>query len=170
MQHRRLALATASALIAFAAAPLAAQEHYWIGNRGSVDAMKISSCGTVDQTVPLTSVRSAHVAPDGKIWIVRFIQPQFDILNPDGTPFVTASASLGNPFDIAFDKNGHAWVSGGSGVEQFDSAGVSLAAFPLPAAAPLGISVDADGNTPWPARRRSMGARSLVRACRPPAT
>ncbi len=146
---RSLFLAAALA----ATTSLAAQESYWIANRGSLDVMEISACGEVLNTYPLgIPLRSAHLAPDGKIWVVRSGSTQFDILNPDGTVAVSPNGALGSPYEIAFDAAGHAWVSGGTGVEEFDANGNSLNTYPLTAGAPLGITVDADGNK-WIAHR-----------------
>ncbi len=130
------------------------QEEYWIANRGSVDLNSVSQIGEVTGTVavPTTGLRSAHVAPDGKIWVVRFIQPTVDIYNADGSPNTTISGSLGNPSDIAFDAAGHAWVSGGTGVEEFDANGTPVNTYVLGSSAPLGITVDAAGNK-WIAHR-----------------
>lgn len=146
------------ALAALSAGALAmaahAQEEYWIANRGSIDLSKVSQIGEVTATVPVptTGLRSAHVAPDGKVWVVRFIQSTVDIYNADGTPNTTITTSLGSAFDIAFDANGHAWISGGSGVEEFDANGNSVNTYVLPTSAPLGITIDAAGNK-WIANR-----------------
>jgi streptogramin lyase len=125
----------------------------WIANRNSSDITQVSLCGEVLQTVPIgTNLRRLKVAPDGKLWVIKFIQGTFDIRNPDGTLFLTVTASLGNPYDVAFDVAGHAWVSGGSGVEEFDANGIPVATYPLPISAPLGITIDVAGNK-WIAHR-----------------
>src|SRR5690606_302244 len=111
-------------ILALACTGLTAQETHWLANRTSGHVMEVALSGEVLTTVTLgNSLRSAHVAPDGKIWVVRFIQSNFDILAPDGTPISSPAFSLGSPGDIAFDANGHAWVSGGTGVEEFDANG-----------------------------------------------
>lgn len=144
---------TALVLAAIVTLPLHAQESMWIANRQSSDIMEVSLCGQLLNTVPVgTNLRRLKVAPDGKIWVIKFIQPTFDIRNPDGSLFLTLTAAMGNPYDVAFDASGHAWVSGGTGVEEFDANGVSLATYPMPAAAPLGITIDVAGNK-WIAHR-----------------
>jgi DNA-binding beta-propeller fold protein YncE len=130
-----------------------AQESYWIASRTSGTLDEIDVCGSVRQTVTLGyALRSAHVAPDGRIWVVRFGGSLIDVLNPDGTSLASPTYPLGAPYDIAFDRNGHAWVSGGTGVCEFDAAGNFVQQFPLGTGAPLGITVDADGNK-WVAHR-----------------
>ncbi|HLU39559.1 MAG TPA: hypothetical protein VK081_09245 [Planctomycetota bacterium] len=152
---RRAGFAASCILLSSVCGVLTAQETYFVAARTARTISEVSSCGTVINTIPMTTdLRSCHVAPDGKIWVVRFIQSQFDILNPDGSVFATVTFSLGSPYDIAFDAAGHAWVSGGSGVEEFDANGNSLGAIPLATASPLGITVDSDGNK-WIAHRIS---------------
>src|SRR5690606_36575554 len=70
----------------------------------------------------------------------------------DGTPISSPAFSLGSPGDIAFDANGHAWVSGGTGVEEFDANGNLVQTIGLQTTAPLGIAVDSQGNK-WIAHR-----------------
>ena len=96
----------------------------------------------------------------GEIARARAGRPKY-VLH-DGPPYANGqlhilrniTASMGSPYDVAFDRNGNAWVSGGSGVEQFDANGLSLMTYPLPAANLLGIVVDADGNK-WIAHRNA---------------
>lgn len=130
------------------AVPTTAQEKYWVAASGGVAQMDPS--GFTWQTVPPSSSRDVAVAPDGKVWMVA---SGLTVLNADGTPFTTIAPSAGlSPYSIAFDKLGHAWVSGGSIVEEFDANGVSLGTIPMPSGSPLGICVDADGNK-WIAHR-----------------
>lgn len=130
-----------------------AQDSMWVANRFSSDLHQVSACGEILNVVSVgTSVRRVKQAPDGKLWVIKFIQSTIAVLDPDGTNLQNIPTSLGNAFDVAFDSNGHAWVSGGGGVEEFDANGVSVATYPLPAAAPLGITVDVLGNK-WIAHR-----------------
>lgn len=133
----------------FLATLLSAQETYWVG--GSDGCKQVDASGALRQTVLPTSTRNIGVAPDGKVWLVA---SGVTVLNADGTPFRTIAPSAGiSPYAIAFDAQGHAWVSGGTGVEEFDAAGNTLGVIPLaPATAPLGITVDAQGNK-WIAHR-----------------
>lgn len=156
----RRPVAAASALaLAF---PLSAQESYWIANRASADLMRVTAWGSVVERVSMpSSLRSAHLAPDGKVWVVRYIQPTFDIFDPATATVTPVASTLGNPFDIAFDNQGNAWVSGGTGVQQFDANGTFLQAVPLSAASPLGITIDTMGNK-WVAHRTSPPTVSRV--------
>src|SRR5690606_14761160 len=142
-----------------------AQEAHWIGNRTSGDVMKVALSGEVLTTATLgNSLRGAHVAPDGKVWVVRFIQGNFDILSPDGTVIASPAFSHGSPYDIAFDANGHAWVSGGTGVDEFDANGNLVQSIGLQTSAALGIAVDSQGNK-WIANRSGPpGAVSRIDA------
>ncbi|MAG58361.1 MAG: hypothetical protein CMJ83_18900 [Planctomycetes bacterium] len=125
----------------------------WVANRFSSDIHEVSLSGEILNVANIgTNLRSAHVAPDGKVWVIKFIQSTFDIRNSDGSLFSTVTYGLGNPFDIAFDANGNAWMSGGSGVQQFDANGTSLATFGLTVGAPLAITIDVMGNK-WIAHR-----------------
>jgi len=143
---------------------LPAQGSSWIANRATNNIMEVDDCGIVVRAIDMgTSLRSAHQAPDGKVWVVRFIQGQFDIVDPATTPptITTITASLGNPYSIAFDAAGTAWVTGGTGVEQFSANGAPLQAVTLPTAAPLGITVDVDQNI-WIAHRVNPGVISRI--------
>ena len=147
-----------------ASTSLAQRESYWIANRASQDIMEVDACGEVIRAINMgTGLRSAHLAPDGKVWVVRFIQSTVDIVDPTSpAPTITnVTFSQGSAFQIAFDQGGNAWVSGGSGVEQFDPNGNSLQAIPLASPAPLGITVDADDNK-WVAHRVSPGVVSRI--------
>lgn len=127
---------------------LCAQETYWLAGSGGVRQVDVT--GTWLQTVPPTSTRDVAVAPDGKVW---YVAGGITILLPNGTLFTTVTPSAGiSPYGIAFDRQGHAWVSGGNGVEEFDANGNSLGTVPLTATAPLGITVDSSGNK-WVAHR-----------------
>ena len=135
---------------------VAAQDSIWQGNRFSSDLHEISPCGEVVNRIDLTSngfnLRSAHKAPDGKIWVVNFITPTFTIINPDGTGLMNVTYGLGSPYAIAFDAAGNAWIAGGTGVEQYDPNGTLLVSVPLPLGAPLGVTIDVFG-TVWVAHR-----------------
>ena len=158
----RNALACCALLLASTA--LAQRETYWIANRASQDIMEVDACGEVVRSINMgTSLRSAHIAPDGKIWVVRFIQSTVDIVDPTTTPptITGVTFSQGSAYQIAFDTAGNAWVSGGTGIEQFDANGVSLQAIPLATGAPLGITVDADDNK-WVAHRVNPGVMSRI--------
>src|SRR5690606_3396793 len=102
------------ALTLLATSTLVAQERgYWIANRASSDIMEVSPWGSVLQRIDMgTNLRSAHVAPDGKVWVVRFIQTTLDIVDPTTGSITNTTSTLGSPYDIAFDAQGEAWVSG----------------------------------------------------------
>jgi streptogramin lyase len=155
-------LARLAVTIAVGSLPVLAQESYWIANRASSDIMRISSFGSVLERVPTpTTLRGCTTAPDGKVWIVRFGQTTFDIYD-SATQLLTAVPSqLGSPYQIAFDAAGDAWISGGTGVQHFTAAGVFVQSYPLPATAPLGITIDADGNK-WIAHRTTPASVSRV--------
>lgn len=151
-------------LLLVASSALAQRETYWIANRSSNNIMEVDACGEVVRAIDMgTGLRSAHLAPDGKVWVVRFIQSTIDIVDPTSpAPAITnVTFSQGSAFQITFDQGGNAWVSGGAGVEQFDPNGNSLQAIPLATAAPLGITVDADNNK-WVAHRVTPGVLSRI--------
>lgn len=133
-----------------------AQETYWVANRTSSDLHEISAYGAALRRIDLTSngytLRSAHKAPDGKVWVVNFIQTNFTIVDPATSTWTNVANGLGSAYDIAFDAAGHGWVSGGTGVVEYDASGVPLNSYPLPAGSPLGISIDGAGNK-WIAHR-----------------
>lgn len=135
---------------------LPAQETYWVANRTSVDLHEINAGGKVISNIPLSSyvggLRSAHVAPDGKVWVVAFITPTFLIVDPVTQAVTPIVHSSGNPFDIAFDAAGHAWITGGASTVEYDANGVNLASYVMTAGSPLGISIDGAGNK-WIAHR-----------------
>lgn len=138
-------------LTLFAAASLATlglcQEKYWVA--GSSGAIQLDSTCFPHQTVAPTGGRDFAVAPDGKVWIPN---SNITVLNPDGTHFLTITPSL-TAYSIAFDRAGHAWVTGsGGGLEEFDAAGNSLQVLTLPTGSPRQICVDADDNK-WIAHR-----------------
>ncbi|MBM4062115.1 MAG: hypothetical protein FJ265_13615 [Planctomycetes bacterium] len=142
-------------LLAAAATSLAtAQETYWIANRASSDIMEVSPWGSVLRRVVMpTTLRSAHVAPDGKVWVVRFIQTTFDIVDPSTNPAtITPVAIAVAPYDITFDAAGTAWITAGGTVVNYDPNGVLLQTYTLPAANGLGITIDTTGNK-WIAHR-----------------
>jgi streptogramin lyase len=152
--------------IAFAlalASSVPAQDAYWVANRNSNTLSLVRPWGQVAQTVnTATSLRRVVVAPDGKLWVVRFIQTQFDIYDASGAFVTSVTNPTGSVYDIAFDKVGHAWVSGGTQVHEYDANGVlQPTTYALTAASPLGISVDVDGNK-WIAHRVSPGVLSRI--------
>lgn len=151
--------------IAAVASPTIAQESgYWIANRHSNDLNRVDEGGVVHQTIGLsTNLRSAHHAPDGKLWVVRFGQSTIDMVDPATGAITPVTHSMGSAFSIAFDAGGHAWVSGGSGVEEFDANGVSQATYPLATAVPLGITIDNQGNK-WIAHRTAPASISRIDA------
>jgi streptogramin lyase len=142
-----------------------AQDAYWVANRTSNTLSLVRPWGQVAQTVnTTTNLRRVVVAPDGKLWVVRFIQAQFDIHDASGAFLTTVTNPTGSVYDVAFDKFGHAWVSGGSQIHEYDANGVlQPTTYAVTAAAPLGISVDADGNK-WIAHRVSPGVLSRIDA------
>jgi streptogramin lyase len=150
---------------AVVACSVLAQDAEWVANRTSNTLSRILPWGYVAQTAPTaTNLRRVVVAPDGKLWVVRFIQSQFDIYDATGALLTTVTNPTGSVYDIAFDKFGHAWVSGGSQAHEYDANGVlQPTTYALAAAAPLGISVDADGNK-WIAHRVSPGVLSKIDA------
>lgn len=130
----------------------AAQETYWVPNRFSNDVHEVTAFGKVVRNVVLASpVRGVHQAPDGMLWVVHFSGP-ITRYDPIANTQSAVATSLGSAYELAFDAQGHAWVSGGTGVEEFDASGTSLQTYPLTASAPLGITVDASGNK-WIAHR-----------------
>jgi streptogramin lyase len=150
------------AVLALTALPVLAQEGYWVANRASSDIMKISPWGSVLARVATpTTLRGLTVAPDGKVWIVRFIQSTFDIYDPATNTITPVTSQLGSPYEIAFDAQGNAWISGGTGVQQFSASGAFIQSYPLTAAAPLGITVDTTGNK-WIAHRTSPASVSRI--------
>jgi streptogramin lyase len=154
--------AAALTLCAFAMA----QENYWVANRTTSDIMRVSAWGSVLDRVPTpTNLRSCFVDPDGKVWIVRFIQPTFDIYDPITATMTTAiPLPSGNAFGIAFDSAGHAWISNGaSAVHEFDPSGAFLQTITLSAGAALGITIDANGNK-WVAHRVTPASVSRIDA------
>ncbi len=123
------------------------QEKYWAA--GGAGAVQIDSSCHAHQTVAPTGGRDIAVAPDGKVWIAN---GAVTILNPDGTLFTTITPTI-SAYSLAFDRNGHAWVSGTTNaVEQYDPAGVFVQSYVLPATNARQICVDADGNK-WIAHR-----------------
>jgi streptogramin lyase len=140
-----------------------AQESYWIANRASNDIMRVSSWGSVLERVPTaTALRSSTTAPDGKVWIVRFIQTSFDIYDPATSTFTPVALPSGSAYQIAFDAAGHGFVSNGaSAVHEYDAAGTFVATHTLTAGAALGITVDAQGNK-WIAHRVTPASVSRI--------
>lgn len=143
--------------------PAIAQESFWIANRASADIMRVSAWGSVLERVATpTTLRNSTTAPDGKVWIVRFIQPTVDIYDPATSTFTPITLPSGNAFQIAFDAAGNAWITNStSAVHQFDAAGNFLQTYTLTAAAALGITVDADGNK-WIAHRAIPASVSKI--------
>lgn len=147
MKQRQLAF-----LPLLLAATAMAQETYWVPNRFTNDMHEVTAYGHVVRSVPLSvSPRGVHTAPNGKLWIVPFSGAMV-VYDPVTNTQSNVSFSLGSAYEVAFDAQGHAWVSGGTGVEEFDATGTSIATYPLPAGAPLGITIDSQGNK-WVAHR-----------------
>jgi len=138
------------------------QEPIWIVNRGSSDLMRIGSWGAVLQRVALpANPRSAHLAPDGKVWGVGFAQTTFHIFDPANGSLTPVPFASGSPVSIAFDATGHAWVSGGAGVQQFTAAGAPVAWMPLVGGNAQGITIDGAGNK-WVAQRAAPASVSRI--------
>jgi streptogramin lyase len=146
------------------AGPLAvAQDSYWIANRNSSDLMRVAAWGSVLQRVTTpTTLRSCHTAPDGKVWVVRFIQPVFDIYDPATAAWTSVALPSGNAYQIAFDAAGHAWITNSAAaVHEYDANGVLLGTYGLSAGSALGIAIDAGGNK-WIAHRASPASVSRI--------
>ena len=156
----------ASTLAAALLSPLPAQDldTYWQANRKSKDVTKISACGEVLLTVDLSKniptgqtssaeLRSAHMAPDGKVWVVNFIRPYFTLLDSKGKILLNVNTnSGGRPFTIAFDKAGNAFISNpGRNVEMYDKNGKYVKEFKIGGVA-LGLTIDSNGQI-WAAHR-----------------
>lgn len=154
-----IAVLSALAACSFAAA----QDSYWIANRASSDIMRVAASGQVLERVATpTTLRSCHTAPDGKVWIVRFIQATFDIYDPATGTLTSIPGAGGSLFQIAFDRAGHAWITNGStSVHEYDASGTFLTTYALAAGAALGITVDADGNK-WIAHRVTPASVSRI--------
>jgi hypothetical protein len=147
--------------LSFAVA-VSGQEPIWIANRASNDVMQIAPWGAVLQRVATPgNPRSAHLAPDGKVWIVGFAQTTFHIFDPADRSLSPVAFAAGSPYAIAFDANGHAWVSGGAGVQHFTPAGATVAWTPLPLGNAQGITIDSAGNK-WIAQRAVPAAVSRI--------
>lgn len=157
-----------SLLVCASLTPLAAQDLdvYWQANRKSKDVTKLSACGEVLLTVDLSSnipsgqtssaeLRSAHMAPDGMVWVVNFIRPYLTMMDSDGKNIVNIPTNGGgNPYSMVFDKQGNAYVSSpgsASVVEVFDKTGKYLRSHAV-GGTPLGITSDSDGNV-WVSHR-----------------
>ncbi len=154
-----LTLLAAAALVA----ALPAQETYWIANRASQDIMEVSPWGSIRDRIAMgTALRSAHVAPDGKVWVVRFIQGTFDIVDP-ATRSITPILAQGNPYSVAFDAQGTAWMTSGTVVANYDANGTLIQTYTLGASAPLGITIDTAGNK-WIAHRANPASVSKIDA------
>lgn len=157
---------TLTAIAAFAAcSPLAAQTSYWIANRASSDIMRVSEWGSVLERVATpTTLRGCSVAPDGKVWIVRFGSTTMDIYDPATASFATATSPGGSFYSVAFDANGHAWATNsGTAVHEFDAAGTFVQTITLTANSALGITVDGQGNK-WVAHRAAPASVSRIDA------
>jgi len=156
----------AGTLAAALLSPLPAQDLdvYWQANRTSKNVTKISACGEVLLTVDLSKniptgqttsaeLRSAHMAPDGTVWVVNFIRPYFTLLDSKGKILQnTNTKGGGSPFAIAFDKAGNAFVSNpGKDVEMYDKTGKWLKTFAI-GGNPLGLTIDSTGMV-WAAHR-----------------
>ena len=158
----RLILAAAVLCVA---APALAQTDYWIANRASSDIMRVSEWGSVLERVATpTTLRNCTEAPDGKVWIVRFIQTTLDIYDPATGSFSTAASPGGSFYQAAFDAAGTAWVTnGGSDLHNFDANGNFIQTIPLGVASGLGITIDGLGNK-WVAHRVAPASLTRVDA------
>ncbi len=147
--------------------PLVAQEKsYWIASRASNDLMEVTPSGSVLRRIDMgVSLRVAAENPtDGQIWVVEIFSSNMFLVDPvTGTPSAPFVNPLGSPYDIAFDAAGTAWVSGGSGVVNYDASGAVIQSYALTAAAPLGITIDGSGNK-WIAHRTTVGSVSRIDA------
>jgi len=152
-------------LLAFSllTAPAFAQSSYWVANRGSSDIMRVSEWGSVLERVATpTTLRGCTTAPDGKVWIVRFIQATFDIYDPATATLTPVALPSGSAFAIAFDAAGHGWVTNGAtAVHEYDAAGTFVATYTTTVGASLGITVDQSGNK-WIAHRASPASVSRI--------
>jgi streptogramin lyase len=144
-------------------APALAQSSYWIANRGSSDIMRVSEWGSVLERVATpTTLRGCTTAPDGKVWIVRFIQATFDIYDPATATLTPVVLPSGSAFAIAFDAAGHGWVTNGAtAVHEYDASGTFVATYTTTVGASLGITVDQSGNK-WIAHRASPPSVSRI--------
>ncbi len=157
------ALTKIALTLAAGVTPLFAQSSYWIANRTSNDIMRVSEWGSVLERVATpTSLRGCTTAPDGKVWVVRFIQTTFDIYDPVAATFTPIALPSGSAYAIAFDAAGHGWVTNGaSAVHEYDANGTFLATYAMPFGASLGITVDANGNK-WVAHRVAPASVSRI--------
>ncbi len=158
MTHTRFALALAGLCL-----PALAQSNYWIANRSSNEIMRVSEWGSVLERVPTsTSLRSANVAPDGKVWIVRFIQTMFDIYDPATATMTPIASPAGSVSNVAFDAAGNGWVTTNSTVvHQYDANGTFLQTIVGLPNFSQGIVVDAFDNK-WVAHRAAPGQISRI--------
>jgi streptogramin lyase len=153
-------------ILAAALSPLPAQDLdvYWQANRKSKDVTKISASGEILLTVDLSKniptgqttsaeLRSAHMAPDGKVWIVNFIRPYFTLLDSKGKILQNVNTKGGgSPYTIAFDKAGNAYISNpGSAVEMYDKNAKFVKDFKIGGNA-LGLTIDSQGQI-WASHR-----------------
>jgi streptogramin lyase len=144
-------------------APAIAQETNWIANRRTNDITEVDSGGVTLRSIPLsTNLRSAHQAPDGKVWVIRFIQSSFDVVDPASGVISTFTHPGGSTYQVTFDRAGHAWMTAGSTVAEFDANGGLVNSYTVPASA-LGITVDSVGNK-WVAHRTSPASVSRIDA------
>src|SRR5690606_23525501 len=132
-------------------------------NRTSGDVMKVALSGEVLTTATLgNSLRGAHVAPDGKLWVVRFIQANFDILSPDGTVIASPAFSHGSPYDIAFDADCRAWVGGCPVGDEFYANFILVHSIGFYTSAAIRTAVDSPGSQFIATRCASPGAASRI--------
>jgi streptogramin lyase len=163
LSSSRLRLLSLAAFLALSALPLTSQETYWIANRRTDDIQEVDSGGVTLRSIPLSSnLRSAHMAPDGKVWVIRFIQSTFDIVDPTTGLITSVTHPGGSTYQVAFDRAGHGWVTAGSTVAEYDANGGFVNTYTVPANA-LGITVDSVGNK-WIAHRSSPASVSRIDA------
>lgn len=158
MQLPRFVLALAAAAIA--SFSVAAQERsYWIGNATSNDIMEVTPWGKVLRRISLGApIRRAVASPTtGFVWTLLSGTPNFYLVTPTGGLIGPVAFPLGTPFDLAFDAQGDAWISGTTGVVRYDMVGTQIQQFPLTVPNPRGITVDSLGNK-WIAHRELFNA------------
>ena len=142
---RTLSLAALAAAIPLAAVSAQApmEDVLWVASRGSTSLTKYSRYGKVLATVPLSKTpRRVHRAPDGKLWVIEFISSTFSIHDRDGKLLKTVTPGAGgNPYGLAFDKRGYAYMTSGSTVQEYKPDGTYVRSVNVPAS-PLGIAID----------------------------
>ncbi len=138
----------------------APEDAYWIANRFTNDVQKLSACGELLLSANLgASLRAAYVAPDGKVWVLKFITTSFLIIDANGKNPTTINADKGAyPEDLAFAKNGDALIvvtgrgNTPMGIQRYDKDGKFLSFYDVSGGNPLAITLDQAGDA-WVAHR-----------------